>query len=278
MVTMTLALAHSPVRDALPSAPLAVADTAALAAATRAALIAQHLPLVRYVAGRIPRHSGSAAVDYDDLVGYGSEGLIAAVDTFNPAYQVKFSTWAVLHIRTTIQDALRTLDPLPRSLRAKGKEIERVSSELANDQGQWPEEREVATALAMPLAKLRTTMQQLSTVTVSLDAGADAAGDEQGASWATAVADDDIEGDPQAALEQAETTAMLLDAVGSLPERERLVMEAHYRQGRTMRDIAQQLGVSESRVSQLHTRALKLLRTYLIAALSDLPTPQYRAA
>ena len=77
------------------------------------------------------RHSNaSSIVDYDDLVGYGTEGLIQAVDTFNPAYNVRFSTWAVMHIRTTIQDALRTLDPLPRSLRAKGKEIDRVSYEL----------------------------------------------------------------------------------------------------------------------------------------------------
>ncbi|MBI2760348.1 MAG: sigma-70 family RNA polymerase sigma factor [Chloroflexi bacterium] len=94
----------------------------------RDAMITKHLPLVRYVAGSMARHSNaSSIVDYDDLVGYGVEGLIEAVDTFNPTYNVRFSTWAVMHIRTTIQDALRTLDPLPRSLRSKGKEIDRVS-------------------------------------------------------------------------------------------------------------------------------------------------------
>ena len=278
---MPLALPHPPVRDELQSTPLAVevADTAARAAATRAALIAQHLPLVRSVAGRMPRHTG-AVVDYDDLVGYGTEGLIAAVDTFNPAYHVRFSTWAVLHIRTTIQDALRTLDPLPRSLRAKGKAIERASYDLANDQGQWPEEREVAAALGVPLAQLRTTLQQLRTVTVSLDVGADADGqdDDQSGSWAAAVADDDVAGDPQAALEQAATTALLLAAVDGLPARERLVVTAYYRQGRSMRAIAAELGVSESRVSQLHARALKLLRSHLTADLADTPTSRRRAA
>ena len=242
--------------------------------ARREALILRHLPLVRHVAGRmVGSVPASLGVDYDDLVGYGTEGLIAAVDTFNPAYHVRFSTWAVLHIRTTIQDALRTLDPLPRSLRAKGKAIERASAELANDQGQWPEEREVAAALGVPLAQLRTTLQQLRTVTVSLDVGADAdvQGDAQSGSWAAAVADDDVAGDPQAALDQAETTALLLAAVDGLPARERLVVTAYYRQGRSMRAIAAELGVSESRVSQLHARALQLLRSHLTADLAGIP-------
>src|SRR5713226_2670300 len=105
----------------------------------REALITHHLPLVRYVAGSMARHSNaSTIVDYDDLVGYGTEGLIDAVDSFNPTFNVRFSTWAVMHIRTTIQDALRSLDPLPRSLRTKSKEIDRVQTTLANEHGCWP--------------------------------------------------------------------------------------------------------------------------------------------
>ena len=274
---VTMSLPHPPVRETPSAAPVVPADTQAQAAAAREALIAQHLPLVRYVAGAMARHAGaSAIVDYDDLVGYGSEGLIAAVETFNPSYDVKFSTWAVMHIRTTIQDALRTLDPLPRSLRAKGKAIERASAELAHRTGQWPDEIEVAAALAMPLAKLRRTMQDLSTVTVSLDGGADMGGEEQGAAWAASLADEDPAGDPQQALDQAETAVMLGEAVAALPARERAVVQAYYRQGRHMRDIAAELGVSESRVSQLHARALKLLRNHLTAALDD--TPRSRAA
>jgi RNA polymerase sigma factor for flagellar operon FliA len=172
---MTNTLPTPPALLQFPATPATPEDVQALADDTRSAMVAKHLPLVRYVAGSMARHSGSTAVvDYDDLVGYGSEGLIEAVDTFNPAYGVKFSTWAVMHIRTTIQDALRTLDPLPRSLRSKSKEIERVSYDLANRQGCWPTEAEIATELNVPLPKLRQTLQEIHKVTVSLDASDDA--------------------------------------------------------------------------------------------------------
>ena len=234
--------------------------------ARREALILRHLPLVRHVAGRmVGSVPASLGVDSDDLVGYGTEGLIAAVDTFNPAYHVRFSTWAVLHIRTTIQDALRTLDPLPRSLRAKDKAIERASAELANAQGQWPAAREVAAALGVPLAQLRTTLQQLRTVTVSLDEGEgeDADGDDQGGSWAAGIADDDPAGDPQAALDEAETRRIVRAAVDRLPAPEATIIRQYYEQGCKVRVIAAALGVTESRVSQLHSRARGRLRAAL---------------
>jgi RNA polymerase sigma factor for flagellar operon FliA len=230
------------------------------------------MPLVRYVAGSMARHAGaSSIVDYDDLVSYGAEGLIEAVDTFNPAYNVKFSTWAVMHIRTTIQDALRTLDPLPRSLRAKGKEIDRVSYDLANRNGYWPRDAEVAAELGVPLQRLRATMQDISKVCVSLDSVEDAHGDDLGYSWLSSLADDDPETDPEAALDTVETKALLAEAIANLPERECRVIVAYYRQSRSMRDIAEELGVSESRISQLHARALKLLRTYITESVVDTP-------
>src|SRR5215216_2092243 len=238
----------------------------------RDAMITKHLPLVRYVAGSMSRHAGaSSIVDYDDLLGYGAEGLIEAVDTFNPTYNVKFSTWAVMHIRTTIQAALRTLDPLPRSLRSKGKEIDRVSYDLANKQGYWPADADVAAELGVSLDKLHTTMQDISKVCVSLDSVEDAHGDDQGYSWLSSLADDDPEGDPDQSLDAAETSVLLGEAVDALPERERVVISAYYRQGRSMRDIAEELGVSESRVSQLHARALKLLRSFITESLTDAP-------
>ncbi len=142
-MTMTVTLMRSPV--SLDPAQEVEQDQAQFVENHRAAMITTHLPLVRYVAGSMSRHAGaSVIVDYDDLVGYGTEGLIEAVDTFNPAYNVRFSTWAVMHIRTTIQDALRSLDPLPRSLRAKSKEIDRVSYDLANRNGYWPKDDEIA--------------------------------------------------------------------------------------------------------------------------------------
>lgn len=236
----------------------------------REEMITKHLPLVRYVAGSMARHSNaSSIVDYDDLVGYGTEGLIQAVDTFNPAYNVRFSTWAVMHIRTTIQDALRTLDPLPRSLRAKGKEIERVSYDLANRNGYWPKDDQVAAELGVTLQKLRITRRDINHTLVSLENVDDSHGDEGSYSWLSSLADDDPETDPEASLDTSETHIMLLDSVDQLPEREAMVIRMYYKQGRSMRTIADELGVSESRVSQLHARALKLLREALNAALYD---------
>ncbi len=238
----------------------------------REAMITKHMPLVRYVAGSMSRHANaSAIVDYDDLVGYGTEGLIEAVDTFNPAYNVRFSTWAVMHIRTTIQDALRTLDPLPRSLRSKGKEIDRVSFDLANRIGYWPSSEQIASELNVPVTKLRTTMRDINKTLVSLENVDESGGEESSHSWLSSLADDDPDADPEATLDLFETHALLLRAVDALPEREALVITAYYRQNLSMRSIAEMLGVSESRVSQLHARALKLLREAMNIALYETP-------
>jgi RNA polymerase sigma factor for flagellar operon FliA len=270
MVTITRLPTTPPSRESEQQAP--VENGAELAENHREAMITKHLPLVRYVAGSMARHSNaSSIVDYDDLVGYGTEGLIQAVDTFNPAYNVRFSTWAVMHIRTTIQDALRTLDPLPRSLRAKGKEIERVSYDLANRNGYWPKDNQVAAELGVTVHKLRTTRRDINHTLVSLENVDESHGDEGSYSWLSSLADDDPETDPEASLDTSETHIILLDAVDELPEREALVIRMYYKQGRSMRAIADELGVSESRVSQLHARALKLLREALNAALYDAP-------
>ena len=247
-------------------------DFRALVQENRATTVAKHMPLVRYVAGSMARHAGaSSIVDYDDLIGYGSEGLIEAVDTFNPAFNVKFSTWAVMHIRTTIQDALRTLDPLPRSLRSKGKEIEKASYELANKNGCWPADADVAAALNVPIERLRVTMKDISKTCVSLDKIEENQNDDMGHSWIASLADDDPETSPEAVLDKSETNLLLLQAIGTLPEREQRVVEAYYRRGHSMRDIAEELGVSESRISQLHARALKLLRAHITSVLEDAP-------
>lgn len=250
-------------------------DCSAEGLQAREAMITQHLPLVRYVANSMARHAGqSVLLDYDDLISYGTEGLIAAVDTFDAERGLKFSTWAVMHIRTTIQDALRTLDPLPRSLRAKGKEIDRVSAELAHARGVWPELPEIAGALGQPIDALRKTMQDLGQSVVSLEQvddghnGAATGGDEGGFSLLNLLADEDPEVSPEESLERIELTRLLHEAVAALPPREEVLVDAHYRRGQSMRQISRLLGISESRVSQLHARAVKLLREHMQRALS----------
>jgi RNA polymerase sigma factor for flagellar operon FliA len=233
-----------------------------LETADRDQMITHHLPLVRYVAGSMARHANaSTIVDYDDLVGYGTEGLIDAVDSFNPTYNVRFSTWAVMHIRTTIQDALRSLDPLPRSLRTKSKEIERTQTALANERGFWPADSDVAEQLGISVDRLRRLQQDINRTVVSLENATDAGGDDTGTSWLATLAEDDPETDPEARLDNVEMRLILRQAIAALPERERLLLTLYYGQGQSMRTISERLGISESRVSQLHARALKLLRT-----------------
>jgi RNA polymerase sigma factor for flagellar operon FliA len=236
----------------------------------RETMITHNLPLVRYVAGSMARHaSASSIVDYDDLVGYGTEGLIDAVDTFDPSYNVRFSTWAVMHIRTTILDALRTLDPLPRSLRAKSKEIERVQTRLANEHGSWPSDREVASELGINVDRLRHLQQDINRTVVSLDNVTDTNGDDVGMSWLSSLAETDPEVDPESHLDDSEMRVILKQAVEAQPERERLVINLYYGQNRSMREIAERLNISESRVSQLHARAVKLLRAEIKHMLAD---------
>ena len=232
-----------------------------LVTADRDSMITHHLPLVRYVAGSMARHaSASSIVDYEDLVGYGTEGLIDAVDSFNPSYNVRFSTWAVMHIRTTILDALRSLDPLPRSLRAKSKEIERAQSQLANERGTWPSDREVAEQLGIGLDRLRRLQQDINRTVVSLENVTDPNGEDTGMSWLSSLAETDPEVDPESHLDDVEMRQILKQAVEAQPERERLVITLYYGQNKSMREISEHLNISESRVSQLHARAIKLLR------------------
>jgi RNA polymerase sigma factor for flagellar operon FliA len=236
-------------------------------------MITQHLSLVRYVANSMARHAGqSVLLDYDDLLSYGTEGLIAAVDSFNADRGLKFSTWAVMHIRTTIQDALRTLDPLSRSLRTKGKEIDRVAAELAHVHGAWPESAEIAAALGQPVEALRRTMQVIGRSVVSLEQVSEghnggASGDDGGFCLLDLLADDDPETSPEESLERQELARLVNEAVAALPPREALIVDALYRRGQSMRDIRQLLGISESRVSQVHSRAIRLLRAHLQQAL-----------
>ncbi|HEV2106815.1 MAG TPA: sigma-70 family RNA polymerase sigma factor [Thermomicrobiales bacterium] len=244
-------------------------QTAATAAA-RTAFITRNIPLVHYVAGRMT-HAGAATalVEYADMVGYGCEGLIAAVDTFDPTRNVCFSTWAVLHIRTTIQDRLRRLDPLPRSVQERRRAIDRVSQEFAARTGRWPTEAELAAALDLPPAVLRETLRLLGMVVVSLDVGHPEHDDDE---RAPAVADEHPTGDPQRALDAAATSAVLRAALSTLPERERTIVVESYLRGRELRPIGRELGISEARVSQLRRRALSRLRRTIQELLAAPPS------
>lgn len=230
----------------------------------REQLVAQHLPLVRSVAGKLaPRIAASSVVDFDDLVGYGCEGLLTAIESFDPGLGYQFSTWAVLHIRTTIQDALRSLDPIGRRIREHGQAIARTSQTLAQTQGAWPSESQLAAALGVSVAQLRQTQATLAMTSVSLDQGTAATGEDDHAAWLDRVVDPDPAGDPQAALDHEQTRGLLSDAIATLPGRDRQIVHAYYQEGASMRTIAARLALSETRISQLHYQLLTRLRLAL---------------
>ena len=251
-------------------APAPAASPARLpsAAAYRASLIEQHLPLVHHVARRLASAAQrSVIVDYEDLVSAGVEGLVAAVDSFDPSRGAQLATWAVLHIRTTILDSLRALDPVSHPTRRRGFQIEQTAMELAQQQGSWPAENQVAAALDLSVEQVRRCRQQTSRTSVSLEAVNEDRAEGTGHSLLDSLADPDPAVDPAVVADQAALRRLLAQALAQLPKRERGIMLAHYVEGARLREIGQRLGVSESRVSQIRARALGRLRTFLTAAL-----------
>ncbi len=229
---------------------------------TRQTLILQYAPLVKYVIGRLAI-SLPAILDYEDVLSYGTIGLIEAVERFDPEKGVKFETYAISRIRGSIIDALRSLDRLPRSVRQKAKDVDAAVNKLTGELGRDPTDQEVADTLGITLVRYLKDVVDASWVTVSLDTVGASDGDDSGPGEIP-VADPDAE-DFTLGIEQRETVGELADAIRELPEREQLVLSLYYKDELTMREISGILGVSESRVCQLHARSLTRLRTWISA-------------
>lgn len=225
----------------------------------RERLIVHYSPLVKFVAGRVGAGLPSS-VDPGDLVSAGVFGLIDAVERFDRERGVKFETFAVPRIRGAIIDGLRSLDWVPRSVRSRARAVEGAISTLEGSLGRAPVEDEVADHLKIPIAEFHKWMAAISTTAVgpldrALLAGADPRpiGGEGPQS-------------PAAAVEDAEVKRLVRAEVRRLPDRERTVMALYYDEGLTLAEIGGVLGVTESRVSQIHTKAVLHLRARLSAA------------
>lgn len=220
-----------------------------------------HLPLVRFIARRIherlPQH-----VPLEDLIGAGVLGLVDAFHKYNPAKQVQFRSYAQFRIRGAILDSLRALDWGPRELRRQGRAVEQAMQALTARLSRAPEEAEVAAELGMKLGEYQTLLGDLKNLEIgSLQAERnEESGDEEIAYLANRP-----EEDPLFRCLRGEMRQRLADAVGQLPERERLVMSLYYYEDLTMKEIGLVLNVVESRVSQIHASAVLHLR----ASLSD---------
>ncbi|MGH9041345.1 MAG: RNA polymerase sigma factor WhiG [Acidimicrobiia bacterium] len=228
-------------------------------------LILHYSPLVKFVAGRVAvglPHN----VEQADLVSYGIFGLMDAIDKYDPARGYKFETYAMSRIKGAIIDELRTIDWVPRSVRAKARAIERAYAKLEGELHRTPEEHEVVAELEMTKDQFAQTLSQISLVgIVPLDellSGSDP-GDGGGQSTLADTIADGTD-DPVEAYEVQEIKHILAEAIKGMPERERLVLNLYYYNGLTLAEIGEVLGVTESRVCQIHTKGILQLRSRLL--------------
>jgi len=231
----------------------------------REQLVVAYAPLVKYVAGRMS--SGLPAhVDEADLISYGMVGLINAVERFEPEREIKFETYAITRIKGAIIDELRSLDWVPRSVRARAREIERAHSKLEHRLQRTATDEEMATELGLSTQEFQDALVKISNSTiVALDelwSVSDSSGDQ--VSLLDTLQDHDAP-DPQTLLDASELKDRLADAISDLPEREKLVIALYYYENLTLREIGEVLGVTESRISQLHTKAVLRLKSRLQA-------------
>lgn len=229
-------------------------------------LIMQYAPLVKYVAGRMVV-SLPGLINNEDILSYGTIGLVQAVDRFDPAQGVKFETYAIRRIRGSIIDAIRSLHPLSRDTNRRARKIEQAYDELIHELGRTPEDREVAEHLGLSLDEFRMQLMESSTTIVSLDTPLGDMGDEERSSLIDQIVDEDEAGVSDQ-VERADLLRRLVKAIQNLAERDRTLISLYYYEELTLKGISEVLGVSTSRVSQLHAAAVFKLRSALRAAMA----------
>jgi RNA polymerase sigma factor for flagellar operon FliA len=238
----------------------------------RERLILNYAPLVKFVAGRVGA-SLPPSVDQGDLIAYGIIGLIEAIERFDPAREIKFETYAIPRIRGAMLDELRALDWVPRSVRAKGRELDRAMSKLRGELMRDPTDEELAAELGCDADEVRDRVD--ATFAMSMVALEDllTVGGEEGdrVSVLDTLPDLGVE-QPGEAIEASETRQALRQAIEDLGDRDRKVIVLYYLEGFTLARIGDILGVTESRVSQIHSKAVMSLRVRMAELLSDRPS------
>ncbi len=225
----------------------------------REELLTKYLPLVKNVAGRMAM-GFPKSVELSDLVNTGVIGLIEAFGNFDPERGVKFETYAVPRIRGAILDELRALDWVPRSTRAKSREIERALVSLENDLGRTPNNDELAKQLDMTLAELHRALSDVSSTTIlSLDEMIYGEEDNRQIPRIETI-ENHSNGSIIGSIEKDELRAYLVVAIANLTEQEKLVIALYYYEELTLKEIGEVMSISESRVSQIHTKSIMKLR------------------
>jgi RNA polymerase sigma factor for flagellar operon FliA len=223
--------------------------------AIREELIVHYSYLIKYIAGRLNIYFGSN-VEYDDLVGFGVFGLIDAIDKFDIHKGVKFETYASLRIRGSIIDSIREMDWVPRSLRQKNKELEKLYVELENELGHVATDEEVASKLNISLKEYHQLLNSVHiSSTVSLEEFL-----EQNYEAGHNLSSSDRETIPEGYMYLTEIKDVLAESINKLPEKEKTVISLYYYEELTLKEISAIMKVSESRISQLHTKAVLRLK------------------
>jgi RNA polymerase sigma factor for flagellar operon FliA len=224
--------------------------------------IKQYAPLVKYVAGKVAvgmPHN----VEFDDLVGYGVFGLLDAIDKFDPGKNVKFKTYAVTRIRGAIFDELRSIDWVPRSVRQKTREVEDAIGSLEAQLGRTATDQEIAKSLNMNEDEFLKTMMKISGTSILSLNDVWFSSDEND----KVSIGDSIESpsslNPDVIVEKNEIRRVIVESIGELPDKEKKILVLYYYEDLTLKEIGQVLQVTESRVSQLHTKAILRLRAKL---------------
>lgn len=218
-------------------------------------IINEYAYLIKYVAGRLSMYFGTN-VEFDDLVGYGAFGLIDAIDKFDINKGVKFETYASLRIRGSIIDSIRDLDWVPRSLRQKNKELEKVYAELENEIGHSASDTEVAQKMGISMDEFYKLLNDVNVSSMmSLEEFM-----EQNYDRGLGIPSEDIEDKPEDYVQNSELKQILAEAINKLPEKEKTVISFYYFEELTLKEISAIMNVTESRISQLHTKALLRMR------------------
>jgi RNA polymerase sigma factor for flagellar operon FliA len=220
-------------------------------------LIEEYIGLVKVVAGRMYNFYGSK-IEYDDLVGFGVMGLIDSIERFDMNKNIKFETYAQIRIKGTIIDNIRKLDWIPRSLRKKSKEIQYGMSKLENELGRTPSNEELSQHLNMSLKELEETLADISNFNMtSLEDLLVNKGEYN-------IDDDKEKNIPEQIFEKKEIKEILSRIVDKLPEKENMVISLYYYEELTYKEIGYIMELSESRISQIHSKAILKIKNQLI--------------
>lgn len=230
--------------------------------ALRDAFVRKYMPLVKYVAGKVATGM-PGSVEFDDLVGFGQFGLLDAINKYDPEKNVKFKTYAVTRIRGSMIDELRVLDWVPRSVRQKAKEIEDAIVEVESRLGRPATDAEIASSMGISEDEYQQTVMRVSgTSILSLDDVWYSGDDSDHVSIGDSI-ESPSSFNPDVIVEREEIRRVIIESIKELPKKEKMVLVLYYHEDLTFKEIGQVLNVSESRISQLHTKANLRLRAKL---------------